>query len=155
MEQSLRSFTAPILAFALFGWLAMQVWPQSSNGNLRGVVQDQAKAVVPGVTVLLTNQGAGVELKSISNDAGLCVSLENRKPGDSLHCALRATVDADCRLSPAFRFSIPADAAAPHAVTFPRLCQGFIESRPSIPAWRSLKPPPLCNRNQLPRSMSS
>ncbi len=29
------------------------------------------------------------------------------KPGDSLHSALSATVNADCRLSPAFRFSSP------------------------------------------------
>ncbi len=52
-------------------------------------------------------------------------SLENRKPGDSLHCALRATVNADCRLSPVFRFFIAANAAATHNVTvpgFPRGC---------------------------------
>ncbi len=41
------------------------------------------------------------------------------KPGDSLHCALRAAVKADCRLSPVFRFFIPADAAAPHNVAVP------------------------------------
>ncbi len=61
MTRSLQSFTTPSLAFALFVWLAMPLWPQSSNGSLRGVVQDQTKAVIPGVTVLLTNQGTGVE----------------------------------------------------------------------------------------------
>ncbi len=38
------------------------------------------------------------------------------KAGDSLQCALGARVKADCRLSPVFRFFIPADAAAPHDV---------------------------------------
>ncbi len=31
-------------------------------------------------------------------------AVENRKPGDSLHSVLRATVNADCRLSPVFDF---------------------------------------------------
>lgn len=54
-------------------WLAMPARPQSSNGSLRGTVQDQTKAVIPGVTVLLANEATGVEFKTVSNDAGLYV----------------------------------------------------------------------------------
>jgi hypothetical protein len=40
---------------------------------LRGVVQDQTKAVIPGVSVLLLNQATGVEFKTASNEAGYYV----------------------------------------------------------------------------------
>ncbi|MCL5746170.1 MAG: carboxypeptidase-like regulatory domain-containing protein, partial [Acidobacteria bacterium] len=52
------------------GWV---VGAQSSNGSLRGVVQDQTRAVIPAVAVLLVNQATGVEFRAVSNDAGIYV----------------------------------------------------------------------------------
>lgn len=46
-------------------------WPQSSNGSLRGTVQDRTGAVVPGVSVVVTEQGTGVKTQTASNAAGL------------------------------------------------------------------------------------
>src|SRR5260370_35210555 len=47
--------------------------PQSSNGRLRGAVQDQTAAVVPAVTIVLRDQATGVETRTVSNEAGLYV----------------------------------------------------------------------------------
>src|SRR5579859_7563247 len=49
-------------AFCAFVMLMQSpAWPQSSNGSLRGAVQDQTAAVVPGVTIVLRDQATGVE----------------------------------------------------------------------------------------------
>src|ERR1051326_3970935 len=65
-------------------------WTQSSNGSVRGTVLDSSQAVIPNVTVALTNTTTGVELKTITNDAGLYVfpsvipgpyRLESEAPG--------------------------------------------------------------------------
>src|SRR5689334_23134618 len=48
-------------------------WCQSSNGSVRGTVEDQTKAVIPAVPVVLTNTATGVELKTVSNEAGIFV----------------------------------------------------------------------------------
>jgi hypothetical protein len=53
--------------------LVTAAWSQSSNGSLRGAVQDQSGAVVPGVAVLITHQETGVKSTSFSNEAGLYV----------------------------------------------------------------------------------
>lgn len=53
--------------------MALPAWPQSSQGSVRGTVQDQSQAVVPGVTVVLTNTATGVELRATSNEAGIYV----------------------------------------------------------------------------------
>ena len=40
---------------------------------MRGIVQDPTSAVIPNVTVVLTNTATGVELKTVSNGAGIYV----------------------------------------------------------------------------------
>lgn len=66
-------FIILLAAMAGVTWPGAPLWAQSSNGSLRGVVQDETKAVIPGVTVVLANQATGVEFKTVSNDAGLYV----------------------------------------------------------------------------------
>ena len=51
--------------------MAAPAWSQSSNGSVRGIVQDPTSAVIPNVTVVLTNTATGVELKTVSNGAGI------------------------------------------------------------------------------------
>ena len=41
-------------------------WPQSSTGSVRGTVQDQTGAVIPNVTVVLTNTATGVETRALA-----------------------------------------------------------------------------------------
>src|SRR4051812_30780170 len=66
-------FVASGLALILLGLLAVPAWSQSSNGSVRGIVQDPTGAVIPNVTVVLTNTATGVELKTVSNGAGIYV----------------------------------------------------------------------------------
>ena len=61
------------LALIVLALLATPAWPQSSNGSVRGIVQDPTTAVIPTVTVVLTNTATGVELKTKSNGVGLYV----------------------------------------------------------------------------------
>src|SRR5260370_10515721 len=67
---SLKSCTSRLILLTL---LAAPAWPQSSNGRLRGVIQDQAKAVVPNAAVTALDQATGVEARTVTNDAGLYV----------------------------------------------------------------------------------
>src|SRR5271157_1167070 len=66
-------FRAGGLALILLVLMAAPAFPQSSNGSVRGTVQDPTSAVIPNVTVVLTNTATGVELKTVSNGAGLYV----------------------------------------------------------------------------------
>jgi hypothetical protein len=58
---------------AVLALMVAPVWPQSSNGSVRGIVQDPTTAVIPNVTVTLINTLTGVELKTVSNEVGLYV----------------------------------------------------------------------------------
>ena len=66
----LKTSALALIALALVASLA---WSQSSNGSVRGIVQDPTSAVIPNVTVVLTNTATGVELKTVSNGAGIYV----------------------------------------------------------------------------------
>jgi len=66
-------FKASGLALIVLALMAAPAWPQSSNGSVRGIVQDPTKAVIPNVTVVLTNTATGVELRTVSNGVGLYV----------------------------------------------------------------------------------
>src|SRR5438067_2418462 len=46
---------------------------QSSNGSVRGTVQDTSKAVIPNVTVALTNTATGITTNAVSNSAGIYI----------------------------------------------------------------------------------
>jgi Carboxypeptidase regulatory-like domain len=61
------------LVLAVLAFLVAPAWSQSSNGSVRGTVQDSSQAVIPNVTVLLTNTATGIELKTTSNEAGIYV----------------------------------------------------------------------------------
>src|SRR5687767_5427561 len=43
---------------------------QTGNGQLGGIVQDPSKALIPGVTLTLTNSDTGVTTVQVSNEAG-------------------------------------------------------------------------------------
>ncbi|MDP3000670.1 MAG: TonB-dependent receptor [Bryobacterales bacterium] len=61
------------LALTVLALLAVPAWPQSSTGSVRGTVQDPTGAVIPNVTVALTNTATGVEIKTVSNETGFYV----------------------------------------------------------------------------------
>jgi hypothetical protein len=44
---------------------------QAANGNIEGVVRDASRAVLPGVTVTVTNTDTGLERSTITNEEGL------------------------------------------------------------------------------------
>jgi Carboxypeptidase regulatory-like domain len=54
-------------------FLAATSWTQSSNGSVRGTVQDPTGSIIPNVIVQATNTATGVELKTKSNDSGIYV----------------------------------------------------------------------------------
>jgi hypothetical protein len=61
------------IGLILMACVAIPAWAQSSNGSVRGIVQDPTGAIIPNVTVVLTNTVTGVELKTVSNGVGLYV----------------------------------------------------------------------------------
>lgn len=73
MSRSFSCFSFRVCGAFLALLLAAPVRPQSSNGSLRGAVQDQTKAAIPAVTVLITDQATGVSSRTKSNDSGLYV----------------------------------------------------------------------------------
>jgi hypothetical protein len=74
MTRQLLPVSAALCSAFSFGTLfVMAAWAQSSNGSLRGTVQDQTGALVPGVAIQIAEQEMGVRIKTISNEAGLYV----------------------------------------------------------------------------------
>jgi hypothetical protein len=61
------------VAFIVLALLAAPAWPQASVGSVRGTVHDATKAVIPGVSVVLTNTVTGVQLKTVTNEVGIYV----------------------------------------------------------------------------------
>src|SRR5262252_2261797 len=60
-----------VSAFAFFVLLAANnMFAQTGNGSVGGIVQDSTKALVPGVSITLTNIETGVVNTQISNDTG-------------------------------------------------------------------------------------
>ena len=72
MSRSLSALRLGLLGVLLCVWTT-STWGQSSNGSVRGSVQDETRAVIPGATVVLTNTATNVESRTISNSAGLFV----------------------------------------------------------------------------------
>ena len=72
-----KTLTSPwqglCLALTVLALLAVPAWAQSSNGSVRGTVQDQTSAVIPNVTVVLINTATGIENKTVSNNVGFYV----------------------------------------------------------------------------------
>ena len=67
----MRRFGAEILLSALF--VSMPAWPQASNSTVRGVVRDQAQAIIPAAKVTLVNTATSVARETETNEAGLYV----------------------------------------------------------------------------------
>src|SRR5687768_1012681 len=57
----------PTLLCLLF---TTNAFSQSSNGSIGGVVRDPSQALIPGVTVTVTNTQTGVTSKWITNESG-------------------------------------------------------------------------------------
>ena len=64
---SKRSLAAGLLLLFAF---TISAFTQSSNGSLGGIVQDPSGALVPGVTITLSNTGTGIVSTTISNESG-------------------------------------------------------------------------------------
>src|SRR5437773_2373360 len=50
--------------------LTLPAWPQASTGTVSGTVRDQTSAVIPGASVILTNNETNVTLKTSTNESG-------------------------------------------------------------------------------------
>src|SRR3989442_499494 len=46
------------------------LFAQTGSGTVGGIVQDSSKALIPGVTITLTNIATGVSRTQLSNEAG-------------------------------------------------------------------------------------
>jgi len=62
-------FTLALLCFITSATVGIGL-AQTSNGQVGGVVQDPSKALIPGVTVTLTNTETGVSSTQITNESG-------------------------------------------------------------------------------------
>jgi len=63
-----RSFG--ILCVLLFGLLGAVLWAQTATGRIVGTVTDQTGAIIPGVTVTVTNVDTMVTYTALSNERG-------------------------------------------------------------------------------------
>ena len=59
-----------VLATFLLATFASLAHAQGFQGSLRGAVKDAAGAVIPGVTVTLTNEGTNISRETVSNESG-------------------------------------------------------------------------------------
>ena len=69
-EEMRRYVTATALLCLSFFVFAGNAFAQTGNGQVGGIVQDTSKALVPGVTVTLTNTGTGIVNTQITNESG-------------------------------------------------------------------------------------
>ena len=58
-----------VLALLMVPFVSATAWAQTSTGGVRGAVTDSG-GVVPGVTVMLTNEGNGASRDAVSNEQG-------------------------------------------------------------------------------------
>src|SRR5438876_5262133 len=59
-----------VVAAALLSLVAAQAFGQSSNGSVSGTVADAGKALIPGVTITVTNTDTGVVSTGVTNESG-------------------------------------------------------------------------------------
>ena len=50
--------------------LAVTAYPQGTNAVISGIVRDQTGAVLPGVSIQITNQDTGVARTTMTDEAG-------------------------------------------------------------------------------------
>src|SRR5438876_7056145 len=63
-----KSVVAGVLLIALS--LSSQAFGQSSNASVSGTVADAGKALIPGVTIIVTNTDTGVVSTGLTNESG-------------------------------------------------------------------------------------
>ncbi len=70
------------ILFLIFGCLPVvpNLTGQAVSARLEGIIQDQSKGVIPGVTVTVTNSGTGVAYEAVSNESGRYI-FANLPPG--------------------------------------------------------------------------
>src|SRR5438552_5113617 len=68
-----------VVAAALL-YLAMQAFGQSSNASISGTVADIGKALIPGVSITVTNTATGVVSTGLTNESGT-YSISGLLPG--------------------------------------------------------------------------
>lgn len=62
------ALTVALVLLAAIGHAA--AYAQTGNGQLGGIVQDPSNALIPGVSITLTNTGTGITATQISNESG-------------------------------------------------------------------------------------
>src|SRR5678816_1544109 len=65
----MTKFLVGAVSFCLLA-VAVPIFGQSSNASLSGTVTDPAKALIPGVTITVTNTDTGVISTGITNESG-------------------------------------------------------------------------------------
>src|SRR5215207_5457625 len=72
--------TFEVAALVSFLFVAGNLFGQTFNGQIGGIVSDPSNALIPGVTITLTNTGTGVVTTQITNESGT-YSFANVPPG--------------------------------------------------------------------------
>ena len=69
MEKTPKAaFLSALLFVVLFA--VETAFAQTSNGTVGGIVQDNSRALIPGVSVTLANTGTGVKTLQVTNETG-------------------------------------------------------------------------------------
>ena len=61
----------PLVSLALLLIVATSAWAQFDTAQVSGVIQDGSGGVLPGVDVVLTAVGTGIERRAVTNESGL------------------------------------------------------------------------------------
>src|SRR5438046_6308394 len=67
----MRKVLATMALVCLIVSAAVNVFAQTSSGQIGGVVQDPSKALIPGVSVTLTNTETGITTTQETNETGV------------------------------------------------------------------------------------
>jgi carboxypeptidase family protein len=65
-----KKILAPVFSVVLL-LNAVDTFAQAGNGQVTGVVQDATKALVPGVTITLSNTNTGITNTQVTNESGV------------------------------------------------------------------------------------
>lgn len=88
-SENRRAIVRTALLFALIGLIASSLWAQSTFGSIRGVVQDDSGAVIPGAQITLHSVDENTD-RAVEADSAGNYLFENVKAG---HYSLRAKHD--------------------------------------------------------------
>src|SRR5688572_26730491 len=81
-ETQVRKANSYIVVFVVSSWIFASVpaYGQSTFGTITGRVSDKTGAVVPSVSVTVTNQDTGIVRTMVTNDVGI-YEINNLNPG--------------------------------------------------------------------------